>query len=83
MEEPMTKPNYYDPDAPHHLERSITLTERKLESLRLRKEIRIIDEKLKLLWLMYPPQRADDEQVDDEQPSAVHNAPSSDQEITQ
>ena len=66
---------YYDPDAPEHIDKSIARTERKLEMLHIRKQIRAIDERLKSLGIVpetYPPPEADDAQ-----PLAVHTAPSS------
>jgi hypothetical protein len=47
VEQPMTQ--YYDPDSPVNLRRSIASTERKLKELHLRKEIAAINTKLKTL----------------------------------
>ena len=73
MERPMSKPLSYDPNAPYYTSKAIQRAKRRLEELHLREAIYAIDTKLKILEAMYPPQKADDEQ----QPSAVHNAPTS------
>ena len=70
----MMRNSYYDPNKPYWLDKSIARAERKLEMLHIRQKINDIDMKLQLLS-KYAPQKADEEQ-----PSVVHTAPSSDQE---
>ena len=66
MEEPLMRNPYF-------MDSSIAKTERKLKILRLRQELRIVDEQLKLLEAfipLYPPQTAAEAE-----PSEVHTAP--------
>jgi hypothetical protein len=72
VEEPMKK-DYKNNYKPNYTEQIIS-TKFKLEQLQLLRDIADIDAKLNTLEMMhpfYPPQNADDDQ-----PSAVHTAPS-------
>jgi hypothetical protein len=56
-----------------NIDRLISAAERRVEALKIHKEICNLDAKLKILERMHPPQRADEE----EQPSALDTPASS------